>query len=211
MQVLVACEFSGIVRDAFIAHGHEAISCDLLPSEAPGPHYEGDVFDIIDQAFDLMICHPPCTHLARSGARWFSSKQLEQYEALVFVKRLLAAPIPRICLENPYSVISSRVRKPDQVIHPWQFGHGESKATCLWLKNLTALRPAKIVPGRFPAAHLASESVDRWKIRSRTYPGIAQAMAEQWGDPRRLPSIVVQRSLFDVMDIPVDRGLYAGL
>lgn len=207
MKVLVACEYSGRVRDAFIAKGHDAISCDLLPSENAGPHYQGDVFDIIDQAWDLMICHPPCTHLARSGARWFSTKIIEQQEALRFVKRLLAAPIPRICLENPVSVISSHIRKCDQVIQPWMFGHGMSKATCLWLKNLPLLKPSKIVSGRYPASYYEPPSPDRWKNRSRTYPGIAVAMANQWGNMRLLPPILRQMSLFEVMEIPADRGL----
>src|SRR3990167_5657729 len=182
MRVLVACEFSGVVRDAFIRAGHEAMSCDLLPSEAPGPHFKGDALAAIScDHFDLMIAHPPCTHLAVSGARWFKDKAKEQAEALEFVRALLNAPIPRIALENPVSIISSWIRKPDQIIHPWQFGHGEVKATCLWLKGLPKLMPTKIVEGRHPACWLASPGPDRWKIRSRTYEGIAQAMAEQWG------------------------------
>lgn len=135
MKVLIACEYSGAVRDAFIARGHEATSCDLLPTERPGPHYQGDVRDVIGNGWDLMIAHPPCTHLAVSGARWFAEKQTEQAAALDFVRWLLAAPIQRIALENPISIISSRIRKPDQIIQPWQFGHGETKATCLWLKG----------------------------------------------------------------------------
>lgn len=182
MKVLVACEYSGAVRDAFRARGHEAVSCDLLPSETPGPHYEGDVRDIINANWDLMIAHPPCTHLAVSGARWFKDKQQEQAEALEFVRLLLAAEIPRIALENPISIISSRVRKPDQIIQPWQFGHGETKATCLWLKNLPPLRPTNIVEGREARVHKMAPSPDRWKERSRTYAGIAAAMAEQWGE-----------------------------
>ena len=160
MKVLIACEFSGIVRDAFLARGHDAISCDLLPSERPGPHYQGDVFDIIDQGFDLMICHPPCTHLAVSGARWFSSKIAEQDEAVIFARRLLAAPVLRICLENPVSVLSSRLRESDQRIQPWQFGHGETKTTLLWLKNLPRLRPTNIVSGRTPRVHRVGPSSD---------------------------------------------------
>lgn len=136
MRVLVACEFSGVVRDAFIAAGHDAMSCDLLPTDSPGPHYEGDVRDVIDDDWDLMVAHPPCTHLAVSGARWFKDKQQEQTEALDFVRLLMDAPIPRIAVENPVSIISSRIRKPDQIVQPWQYGHGETKATCLWLKNL---------------------------------------------------------------------------
>lgn len=182
MRVLVACEYSGAVRDAFRARGHEAVSCDLLPSETPGPHYEGDIRDIINANWDLMIAHPPCTHLAVSGARWFKDKQKEQAEALEFVRLLLAAEIPRIALENPVSIISSKVRKPDQIIQPWQFGHGETKATCLWLKNLPRLRPTNIVEGREARVHKMAPSPDRWKERSRTYAGIAAAMAEQWGE-----------------------------
>jgi hypothetical protein len=184
VRVLVACEFSGIVRDAFRARGHDAMSCDLLPSERPGPHYEGDVLDLIEYTrddWDLMIAHPPCTHLAVSGARWFAGKQTEQAEALDFVRRLLDAPIPRIALENPISIISSRIRRPTQIIQPWQFGHGEVKATCLWLKNLPPLVPTNIVEGRTPRVHHASPGPDRWKERSRTLQGIAEAMADQWG------------------------------
>ena len=181
MKVLIACEYSGIVRDAFLAKGHEAISCDLLPTDAPGPHYQGDVRDLLNNSFDLMIAHPPCTHLAVSGARWFKNKQKEQAEALDFVRLLLHAPIEKIALENPISIISSRIRKPDQIIQPWQFGHGETKATCLWLKNLPLLVPTKIVEGREAKVHRMPPSANRWKLRSTTYKGIAQAMAEQWG------------------------------
>lgn len=180
-RVLVACEFSGTVREAFRALGHDAWSCDLLPTEVPGPHIQGDVLAVLGDAWDLMIAHPPCTHLAVSGARWFKDKQVEQAEALAFVQALLDAPIPRIALENPVSVISSRIRKPDQIIQPWQFGHGETKATCLWLKNLPLLTPTEIVDGRHPAVHRMAPSPDRWKKRSITYPGIAAAMAAQWG------------------------------
>jgi site-specific DNA-cytosine methylase len=181
MKVLIACEYSGTVRDAFIAQGHDAISCDLLPTDAPGPHYQGDVRDILNDGFDLMIAHPPCTHLAVSGARWFKDKQKEQAEALDFVRLLLNAPIDKIALENPISIISSRIRKPNQIIQPWQFGHGETKATCLWLKNLPCLVPTNIVEGREAKVHRMPPSPDRWKLRSATYKGIAQAMAEQWG------------------------------
>lgn len=181
MRVLVACEYSGTVRDAFIARGHDALSCDLLPTEKPGPHYQGSVLDILGDGWDLMIAHPPCTHLAVSGARWFKDKQQEQQEALQFVQTLLDAPIPRIALENPISIISSRIRKPDQIIQPWQFGHGETKATCLWLKGLQPLTPTNIVDGRENRVHRMAPSPDRWKERSRTYPGIAAAMASQWG------------------------------
>ena len=182
MKVLVACEFSGIVRDAFIARGHDAISCDLLPSERPGPHYRGDVLDIIGGGYDLMIAHPPCTHLAVSGARWFKDKRAEQAEALEFVRKLMAADIEMICVENPVSIISSCIRKPDQIIQPWQFGHGETKATCLWLKNLPPLRVTDIVGGRDNRVHRMPPGPERWRERSRTYPGIAAAMAEQWGN-----------------------------
>ena len=184
MRVLIACEFSGIVRDAFAARGHDAWSCDLLPSETPGQHIQRDVLEVIedyDGYFDLMIAHPPCTHLAVSGARWFKDKRKEQDEALEFVRTLLDAPIPRIALENPISIISSRIRKPDQIIQPWQFGHGETKATCLWLKGLPKLTPTDIVDGREARVHRMAPGPDRWRDRSRTYPGIAAAMAEQWG------------------------------
>jgi hypothetical protein len=181
MRVLVACEYSGVVRNAFIDKGHDAMSCDLLPSETPGPHYQGPVQDILGDGWDLMVAHPPCTHLAVSGARWFKDKQTEQAEALDFVRLLLAAPVARIALENPISIISSRIRKPDQIIQPWQFGHGETKATCLWLKGLPKLVSTDIVDGREARIHKMPPSVDRWKIRSRTFPGIAAAMANQWG------------------------------
>ena len=186
MRVLIACEFSGTVRRAFEARGHEAVSCDLLDAEDfSTKHLTGDVLQWLEgfygQRWDLMIAHPPCTHLAVSGARWFKDKAKEQAEALDFVRALLNAPIPRIALENPVSVISSRIRKPDQIIQPWQFGHGEVKATCLWLKGLPKLVPTNIVDGRHPACWLASPGPDRWKIRSRTYSGIADAMATQWG------------------------------
>jgi hypothetical protein len=183
MRVLVACEFSGVVRDAFIARGHEAMSCDLLPTERPGPHYQGDVRDVLGGGWDLMVAHPPCTHLAVSGARWFKDKLPEQAEALEFVRSLLDAPVHRIALENPVSVISSRIRKPDQIIQPWQFGHGVVKTTCLWLRNLPVLRPTDVVDGRHPEVHRMPPSPTRWKDRSRTYQGIAEAMADQWGQP----------------------------
>ncbi len=184
MRVLVACEFSGTVRDAFTRAGHYAVSCDLLPSETPGPHHQGDVRDILDMGYgsrwDLLIAHPPCTHLAVSGARWFKDKREEQAEALEFVRLLLGAPVSRIALENPVSIISSRIRKPDQIIQPWQFGHGETKATCLWLKGLPPLVPTNVVEGRQARVHRMPPWPDRWKERSRTFPGIAAAMAEQW-------------------------------
>lgn len=184
MKILVACEYSGRVRDAFIAAGHDVMSCDLLPSEAEGPHYQGDVFDVINDGWDLMIAHPPCTHLAVSGSRWFKDKAAEQSEALEFVKALMDAPIHRIAIENPISVISSKIRKPDQIIQPWQYGHGETKATCLWLKNLPKLKPTNIVEGRQARIHRMPPGPNRWKERSRTYQGIANAMAEQWNDIR---------------------------
>lgn len=182
MRVLVACEYSGRVRDAFRARGHDAWSCDLLPCEADAEfHIQGDVVPLLGGGWDLMIAHPPCTHLAVSGARRFKDKQKEQAEALEFVRVLLEAPVPRIALENPVSIISSRFRKPDQVIQPWQFGHGETKATCLWLKGLPKLQPTNVVDGREARVHKMPPSPDRWKERSRTYLGIAEAMAEQWG------------------------------
>ena len=182
MRILIGCEFSGIVRDAFRSQGHDAWSCDILESErGPEHHLRGDVLRFLDLDWDLAIFHPPCTHLAVSGARWFKDKQQEQEEALAFVQALLDATIPRIALENPVSIISSRIRKPDQIIQPWMFSHGETKATCLWLKNLPKLVPTNIVDGRTPRVHHASPGPDRWKERSRTLPGIAQAMAEQWG------------------------------
>ena len=183
MKVLVACEFSGIVRDAFIAKGHDALSCDLLPTEQPGPHYQGDVFDIINDGWDLMIAHPPCTDLAVSGARWFAEKRADgrQDESVEFFMRLVCANIRKIAVENPISIMSTVWRKPDQIIQPWMFGHGETKSTCLWLKHLPKLEPTKLVEGREPKIHRLPPSIDRWKNRSRTYQGIANAMADQWG------------------------------
>jgi len=191
MRVLVACEYSGTVRDAFLRRGHDAWSCDLLPTDAPGPHLHGDVLKILALGWDLMIAHPPCTHLAVSGARWFKDKATEQADALAFVEALLAAPIPKIALENPVSIISSRIRKPDQIIQPWQFGHEATKTTCLWLKNLPKLTPTNIVgkgtrditkSGKsLPSWYNLPPSADRWKIRSQTFSGIAEAMAQQWG------------------------------
>lgn len=182
MRVLVGCEFSGVVRNAFRNRGHEAWSCDLLPSDDNSPfHIQGDVLAVLNKGWDLAIFHPPCTHLAVSGARWFKDKIQEQKEALDFVRLLLNAPVPRIALENPISIISSKIRKPDQIIQPWQFGHGETKATCLWLKNLPKLEPTNIVEGREARVHKLPPSEDRWKLRSITYRGIAEAMADQWG------------------------------
>lgn len=181
MRVLVACEFSGIVRDSFAKRGHDAWSCDLLPTESPGNHIQGDVLEILDDGWDLMIAHPPCTHLAVSGARWFKDKQQEQADALEFVRKLLNSHIEKIALENPISIISSRIRKPDQIIQPWMFGHGETKATCLWLEGLPKLIPTNIVDGREGRIWKMPPSEQRWKERSRTYAGLATAMAEQWG------------------------------
>jgi hypothetical protein len=196
MKILIACEYSGTVRDAFAAKGHYALSCDLLPTDALGQHYEGDVFDIINDGWDMMIAHPPCTYLSVSGMHWTArglrDPQLTE-DALEFVRRLMAAPIPRIAVENPISVISSRIRKPDQIINPWQFGHDASKRTCLWLKDLPLLTPTKIIEPRIlngkkrwanqtdSGQNRLPPSEDRWKIRSETYEGIAQAMADQWG------------------------------
>ena len=179
-KVLIACEYSGRVRDAFIRNGCKALSCDLLPTDQPGPHYQGDVFDIINDGWDLMVAHPPCTHLAVSGARWFHKKQKEQEEALDFVRRLMAAPIEQIAIENPVSIISSQIRKPDQIIQPWMFGHGETKSTCLWFKNLPPLKSTDIVDGRENKVHRMPPSEHRWKLRSLTYQGIADAMGDQW-------------------------------
>ena len=190
MRVLVACEFSGRVRDAFAALGHDAWSCDLLPTECDllpterrGNHYQGDVFDIIGDGWDLLIGHPPCTHLAVSGAHRFKFKAREQAEALDFVRRLMDAPVLRHAIENPVSVISTAVRPPDQIIQPWQFGHGETKTTCLWLKGLPPLVPTRVVESRAAKVLAMAPSRDRWARRSRTYPGIAEAMAMQWGGP----------------------------
>lgn len=189
MRVLIACEYSGVVRSAFAARGHTAVSCDLLPTDNPkGWHVQGDVLALLGEGWDLMIAHPPCTHLAVSGARHFEAKRASgvQQEALEFVRALLAAPIPRIALENPVSIISSQIRKPDQVIQPWQFGHGETKATCLWLKGLPKLKPTNIVEGREARVHKMPPSPDRWKLRSTTYAGIAAAMADQWGQVEQM-------------------------
>ena len=185
MNVLVACEFSGIVREAFRTRGHHAVSVDLLPTEIAGDHFQADIFDFIRRSppWDLMIAFPPCTHLAVSGARWFKDKAAEQAEAVRFVERLWTAPMPRIAIENPVGVLSTRSQlgKPAQIVQPWMFGHGEVKATCLWLKNLPPLVPTDMVGGRQARVHRMSPGPDRWKERSRTLPGIAQAMAEQWG------------------------------
>lgn len=198
MRVLVACEYSGRVRQAFRDMGHDAWSCDLLPSEDDSEfHLMGDALLFAEHGlqrkgeywptpWDLMIAHPPCTHLAVSGARWFKDKQQEQQEAIEFFLALARAPIPRIAIENPVCIMSSVWRKPDQVIQPWMFGHGETKATCLWLKGLPHLVPTNMVPGREPVVHRMPPGPDRWKNRSRTYQGIADAMGEQWGNPRQM-------------------------
>ena len=183
MRVLVACEFSGVVRDSFIALGHDAMSCDLLDTEVSGPHYMGDIFDIIGESWDLLIGHPPCTHLAVSGARWFKDKIQEQKDAIKFVERLWDANIPRIAIENPVGVLPTRSKlgKASQYVQPWQFGQGETKKTGLWLKNLPLLEATDIVEGREQRIWKMAPSPTRWKDRSRTYIGIAAAMASQWG------------------------------
>jgi site-specific DNA-cytosine methylase len=184
MRILVACEESGRVRDAFAARGHDAVSCDLVPSAMPGPHIIGDAIEAAhSQPWDMLVAFPPCTHLAASGARWFPAKRADgsQQAALEFVRALMAAPIPKIAIENPIGIISSQVRKPDQIIQPWQYGHGETKATCLWLKNLPLLTPTDIVEGREQRVWKLGPSPTRAKERSRTYEGIAAAMAAQWG------------------------------
>jgi len=203
MKVLVACEFSGIVRDAFTRLGHNAWSCDLLPTEIPGQHIQGDVLEVLNDNWDLLIAHPPCTHLCSSGARWFKEKRLDgrQQEGIDFFMRFTQTNIPRVAIENPVGIMSRLYRKPDQIIQPWQFGHAETKATCLWLKGLPMLRQTKVVEPDFirkedgtlwldtkgkrcSKIHWLSgrlPEVERWKKRSRTYTGIAQAMAEQWG------------------------------
>lgn len=191
MKVLVACEFSGVVREAFRKRGHDVWSCDLLPAEDNSIyHYKRDALEILDfphheygngKRWDLIIAHPPCTHLAVSGARWFKDKNIDQSMAIQFFRELANAPINKICIENPIGIMSTRWQKPTQIIQPWQFGHGETKATCLWLKNLPNLVPTNIVEGREARIHKMPPSKDRWKERSRTYQGIANAMAEQWG------------------------------
>lgn len=192
MKVLVGCEFSGTVRDAFLRRGHDAISCDLLPSDSPGPHYQGDISDIINDNWDLVVFHPPCTHLAVSGARWFKDKQVEQKEALDFVRLLMSADIPKIAIENPVSIISTHIRKPDQIVQPYMFGDPHTKTTCLWLKNLPLLQPTNIVSkgkrhitksGKsLPEWYNLPPSEDRAEIRSKTFEGFARAMSEQWGN-----------------------------
>lgn len=185
MKVLVACEYSGIVRDAFTAKGHDAWSCDILPTESPGNHIKGDVLEHLDKGWDLMIAHPPCTHLAVSGARWFTEGKKDwslQEEALDFVRKLLNSSINKIALENPVSVISTKIKKPTQIIQPYQFGHGERKSICLWLNNLPKLKPTNIVKGREQRIWKMPPSKNRSKLRSLFYTGIAEAMADQWGN-----------------------------
>ncbi len=190
MRILVACESSGTVRDAFIRAGHDAMSCDLLPTDSPGPHYQGDVFDVIDYPWELMIGHPPCTHLSVSGSRHFAAKKIDgrQQSAVSFFMRLIrqSAHIPMVAIENPVCIMSSLYRKPDQIIHPWQYGHGETKATCLWLKGLPLLQPTNIVEGREARIHRMPPSPDRWKERSKTFIGIADAFASQWGSHNQM-------------------------
>ena len=194
MNVLIGCEFSGIVREAFRKKGHNAWSCDLLEAEDGSKyHIRGDILKILTHNWDLMIAHPPCTHLCVSGARWFKDKQVEQEKALEFVKLLMNAPIKRIAIENPVSIISTQIKKPDQMIQPWQFGHGETKTTCLWLKNLPklewtsntydwkSLEYHNVIKGREQRLWKLPPSENRWKLRSKTFQGIAEAMAEQWG------------------------------
>lgn len=181
MKVLVACEFSGTVRDAFTSLGHDATSCDLLPTERPGKHIQGDVRDLDLGGYDLMIAHPPCTYICAAGARWWKDRRAEQKEAIDFFMWLVAQKIPK-AIENPVGCMSTAYRKPDQIIHPWQFGHGETKATCLWLSDLPKLAPTNIVDGRLARIHRMGQSKDRWKKRSLTYAGIAEAMAKQWGE-----------------------------
>jgi len=184
MKVLVACEFSGIVREAFKAKGHDAWSCDLLPTEIPGQHIQGDVLEILDQGWDLMLAFPPCTHLCVSGAAWFEQKRKDgrQQEGIDFFMKFTKTNIPKTVIENPVGIMSTIYRKPDQIIQPWQFGHGETKATCLWLKNLPKLTPTNIVEGRKNRVHHEPPGPERWKNRSRTMPGIADAMASQWSE-----------------------------
>lgn len=183
MKILIACEYSGKVREAFRKLGHDAWSCDLLPSEIPGPHYQLDVLKILFSGWDMVIAFPPCTDLCVSGARWFKEKQADgrQMAAINFFMALVNCGAPRVCIENPIGIMSSRYRKPDQIIQPWQFGHGETKATCLWLKNLPLLQPTNVVEGRVARIHRMAPGAERAKKRSETYQGIADAMAEQWG------------------------------
>lgn len=186
MRILVACEFSGIVREAFLGHNHTVFSCDLEPTEIPGWHYQQDVRDILHDGWDLLIAHPPCTYLSVSGARWWNGKEHLQQEALEFVCELMNAPIPHIAIENPIGIISTRIRKPDQIVHPYWFGHDVKKSTCMWLKNLPLLEPTFLIPNAkqdsFPETHWEAPGETRWKNRSRTYQGLAIAMASQWSN-----------------------------
>jgi hypothetical protein len=182
MKVLVACEFSGIVRDAFLARGHEATSCDLLPSERPGAHVLGDVRTLDLTPFDLLVAFPPCTYLCQSGARWWPGRQREQADAIAFVRALWNAPVASVAIENPLGILSSRLGTPDQIVQGWMFGHPEVRRTCLWLKNLPRLRPTVLTfTLRTARVHRARPGPDRWKERSRTLSGLADAMAWQWG------------------------------
>jgi hypothetical protein len=186
MKILIACECSGRVRDAFIARGHDAWSCDIKPTEIPGPHYQGDVFDIINNGWDMMIAHPPCTRLCNSGVCWLQKRDLwkEMEEGARFFKKLMDVDIARKAIENPIPhryALEIIGRKYDQIIQPWMFGHGETKATCLWLENLEKLKPTNIVEGREQRLHKLPPSPERAAIRARTFPGIANAMATQWG------------------------------
>lgn len=202
MKVLIACEFSGIVRDAFISRGHDAISCDLLPTERPGPHYQGSVLDLIDEPFDLMIAHPPCTYLTVAANKYmkpeyesrFPDRKQQRREAIAFFLVLYHfRNVKRICIENPIGIMSTHFRKPDQIVQPFHFGHPDRKPTCLWLKDLPKLEHTNVVipnivqnrNGKTASAHhdaaLRLPAEDRWKVRSRTYQGIADAMAKQWG------------------------------
>lgn len=204
MRVLVACEYSGAVREAFAAFGHDAWSCDLLPTERPGKHIQGDALDVIKDGWDLMIAHPPCTYLTNAGTRWlFDATQPDRWEKMrdgaAFFLALYTAPIAKIAVENPIMHGHAKriiAREPTQIIHPWQHGHGETKATCLWLKNLPPLEPSNVVEGREPRIHFMPPSEDRWKERSRTLSGIAKAMAEQWGGNSRQ---MYQPELFDMV------------
>lgn len=198
MRVLVACEFSGRVRSAFRELGHDAWSCDLLAAEDGGPHIQANVLDVLYDGWDLMIAHPPCTYLAVSGARWFKDRVFEQACAVDFALTLYKAPISYIALENPISILSSFLGKPSQIIHPWMFGHGEVKATCLWLKGLRPLVSSCIVPGREARVHKASPGPERWKFRSRTLPGVAKAMAVQWSNEENFVKEEVKVALRDM-------------
>ena len=190
MRILVACEFSGVVRDAFLARGHDAVSCDILPTESPGPHYQGDVRDILNEGWDMVIAFPVCTHLCSSGARWFPEKRADgrQQAAIDFFMMFTRLDCPRVAIENPVGIMSSLYRKPDQIIQPWMFGHGETKATCLWLMGLPLLEPTDIVDGREARVWRMPPGPDRAKERGRTKPGVADAMAAQWGTLRAAPT-----------------------